>query len=304
MAWVAVGDGAVWATNEIAGHVYRIDPNTNRAQVVNRIAAPAAVAADKGAAWVAAGSPPAADVALPTSVCGQILSGGQANPRFLIVSDLPLQGSDIATTHQMVEAIQLVLKRRHYQAGPYTVGYQSCDDSTSQGGSVDDIRCYTNANAYARNPDVIGIIGSRLRLLATGDPDSQPGPERAARDDQPGQHGHGHARLVRGDTSPEDLQHLYPTGKRNFVRTPANDRLSAIALVQFAKEKGIKRLYLTWDRNVPVRGGTRSRRANGRSAPRTRDRRRRPLQPRGKELQTVRPTDRVDPRRRRLASGT
>ena len=60
----------------------------------------------------------------------------------------------------MVEAIQLVLEQRHYRAGAYTVGYQSCDDSTAQGGGFDRLRCYTNAKAYARNPDVIGIIGS------------------------------------------------------------------------------------------------------------------------------------------------
>ena len=60
----------------------------------------------------------------------------------------------------MVEAIRLVLERRHYRAGAYTIGYQSCDDSTAQGGGWDSIRCYSNAKAYARNPDVIGIVGS------------------------------------------------------------------------------------------------------------------------------------------------
>ena len=32
VTWVAVGAGAVWATNELAGLVYRIDPSTNKAQ--------------------------------------------------------------------------------------------------------------------------------------------------------------------------------------------------------------------------------------------------------------------------------
>ena len=59
----------------------------------------------------------------------------------------------------MVEAIQLVLARRHYRAGAYTIGYHSCDDSTAQARWVQQaVRCYTNAQAYARNPDVIGII--------------------------------------------------------------------------------------------------------------------------------------------------
>ena len=137
MSWVAVGAGAVWATNELAGLVYRIDPSTNKAHVVRRTDGPATVAVGGGAAWVSVAGPPPAGTALPSSVCSKIASGGEANPRFLIVSDFPLKGSDIAATHQMVEAIRLVLERRHYRAGAYTIGYQSCDDSTAQGGGYD-----------------------------------------------------------------------------------------------------------------------------------------------------------------------
>ena len=52
----------------------------------------------------------------------------------------------------MVEAIQLVLARRHYRAGAYTIGYQSCDDSTAQAGGTDAVRCYSNAQAYRATP--------------------------------------------------------------------------------------------------------------------------------------------------------
>ena len=131
---VAAGAGGVWATNELGGLVYRIDASTNKANVARRTDRPAAVAVGGDAAWVSVAGPPPAGTDLPTSVCNQIDAGGEANPRFVIVSDLPLKGSDIAYTHQMVEAIQLVLERRHYRAGAYAVGYQSCDDSTAQGG--------------------------------------------------------------------------------------------------------------------------------------------------------------------------
>ena len=36
----------------------------------------------------------------------------------------------------MMEAIRFVLERRDFRAGQYTVGYQSCDDSTAQAGDV------------------------------------------------------------------------------------------------------------------------------------------------------------------------
>jgi branched-chain amino acid transport system substrate-binding protein len=252
VSWVAVGDGAVWATNEIAGLVYRIDSRTNEAIVVNQTSAPAAVAVGAGAAWVIAAGRSSSGTALPTSVCSPVFSRGVSRPRFLIVSDLPLQGSEIADAHQMVEAIRLVLKRRGYRAGAYTIGYQSCDDSTSQAGGYTDVRCYLNAKAYARNPDVIGIVGAYnsgcslqeipIANRAPGGPLAMISPSNTVTN---------LTRVVRGVNDPAEIEHLYPTGERNFVRTPANDYLSAVALARFAKEKGVKRLFLTWDRNIP-----------------------------------------------------
>jgi DNA-binding SARP family transcriptional activator/ABC-type branched-subunit amino acid transport system substrate-binding protein len=243
---VSAGAGGVWATNELGGLVYRIDASTNKANVARRTDRPAAVAVGGDAAWVSVAGPPPAGTDLPTSVCNQIDAGGEANPRFVIVSDLPLKGSDIAYTHQMVEAIQLVLERRHYRAGAYAVGYQSCDDSTAQGGGWNSIRCYWNAKAYARNPDVIGIIGSynsgcsREEIPVANQAANGP----LAMISQASTYA-GLTRLVRGDNTPEDLQHLYPTGKRNFVRTPAGMRMTATAMAQFAKQKGVKRLFLS-----------------------------------------------------------
>jgi DNA-binding SARP family transcriptional activator/ABC-type branched-subunit amino acid transport system substrate-binding protein/DNA-binding beta-propeller fold protein YncE len=250
VSWVAVGAGVVWATNELAGLVYRIDPSTNEADVVRRTDGPATVAVGGGAAWVSVAGPPPAGTALPSSVCRKIASGGEANPRFLIVSDFPLKGSEIDRTHQMVEAIRLVLERRGYRAGAYTIGYQSCDDSTAQGGGFDALRCYWNAKAYARNPDVIGIVGS-YNSGCSGEliPVANEAPNGPLAMISPVSTVTELTRLVRGVTTPEDLEHLYPTGERNFVRTAAAGHLTAAAMAQFAKQKGVKRLFLSWERN-------------------------------------------------------
>ncbi len=250
VSWVAVGAGAVWATNELAGLVYRIDPSTNEAHVVRRTDGPATVAVGEGAAWVSVAGPPPSGTALPASVCSQIASGGEANPRFLIVSDFPLKGSEIARTHQMVEAIRLVLERRGYRAGAYTIGYQSCDDSTAQGGGYDTLRCYWNATAYARNPDVIGIVGS-YNSGCSGEviPVANQAPNGPLAMISPASTVTDLTRLVRGVTSLHDLKQLYPTGERNFVRTAAAGHLTAAAMAQFAKQKGVKRLFLSWERN-------------------------------------------------------
>ena len=89
----------------------------------------------------------------------------------------------------MTEAIRFVLEQRDFRAGPYTVGYQSCDDSTAQAGDFDLYKCVSNAKAYARNLAVIGVVGpynsdcSRVQI-----PIANAGPRRGLGDDQPVEH--------------------------------------------------------------------------------------------------------------------
>ena len=156
---VAFGEGAVWATNELAEEVYRIDPDTNEARVVSRMAAPRGIAVGEGAVWVTSAGPPSAEEALPASSCSKLVYGGAGSPRFVIASDLPLQRPARAATLPMTEAVRFVLEQRDFRAGHYTVGYQSCDDSTAQAGGYDLYKCFSNAKAYARNLAVLGVIG-------------------------------------------------------------------------------------------------------------------------------------------------
>lgn len=251
VGWVAFGEGAVWATNEVADTVYRIDPSTNGARVVGRMLAPAGVAVGEEGVWVTWAGQPSADAALPASACGGVFYGGAGSPRFLIVSDLPLQGEGRAFTLPMVEAIRFVLERRGFKAGPYTVGYQSCDDSTAQAGGFDAYRCFSNAKAYARTPDVLGVIGavnygcSQVEIpianQAPGGPLAMISPSNTPTF---------LTRPVRG-MDPDTLEKLYPSGERNYVRIAAADHLAARALVQAAKELGNERVAVLWDGDDP-----------------------------------------------------
>src|SRR5262245_12979203 len=157
---IAYGNGAVWATNEIMDRVYRIDPDTNTVDSLDGMTAPRGIAVGEGAAWVTTAGSPSADAALPASSCGDIYFGGEGKPDVLLVSDLPLRGGSSDSTRAMVEGIRFALDRRGFEAGRYSVGYQSCDPSTAQGGAPDEYRCMLNAKAYARNLDVIGVIGA------------------------------------------------------------------------------------------------------------------------------------------------
>ena len=59
----------------------------------------------------------------------------------------------------MADAIRLVLERREFRAGRFTVGYRSCDESTAQTGGFEQRRCAANADAYAQAEDLVAVIG-------------------------------------------------------------------------------------------------------------------------------------------------
>jgi branched-chain amino acid transport system substrate-binding protein len=205
------------------------------------MAAPAGVAVGEGRVWVTSAGPPPADAALPAPPCRDVYYEGAGDPRYLIASDLPLQGTREYTL-PMVAAVRFVLERRGFRAGPYTVGYQSCDDSTAQADGFDVYRCFSNAKAYARTPDVLGVIGaynfgcSQVEIpianQALGGPLAMISPSNTP------------LFLTRPfeGMDPAVLGKLYPSGERNFVRIAAADHLAAPALVEAAKEMGNERV--------------------------------------------------------------
>ena len=241
---VAFGEGAVWATNEIADEVYRIDPETNEARIVSRMAAPRGIAVGEGGVWVTSAGPPSAEEALPASSCSKLFYGGAGSPRLVVVSDLPLQGQPRAGTLPMTEAIRFVLEQRGFKAGPYTVGYQSCDDSTAQAGDYDLYKCFSNAKAYARNLAVIGIIGpNNSGCSAVEIPIANQAPGGALAMISPSNTLTGLTRPLR----PGEPEDRYPSGERNFVRIAAADHLQAVADAQLVKELGARRLFVLSD---------------------------------------------------------
>ena len=154
---MAFGDGVVCTGNWMDGTVSRIDPRTNTVTKVP-VGAPQALAAGAGSVWVsvAAGTK---DGNLPAATCSEVASGG-GRPDVLIASDLNLQGPDGAGPRQLVDAIRAVLQSHGFRAGKYVVGYQSCDDSTTQTGDYEQRKCAANANAYAHAKRVVAVIGA------------------------------------------------------------------------------------------------------------------------------------------------
>ena len=169
---IAFEPQGVWVTNLFDDTLSRIDPATNRvSRVIHMPAAPRDLAIGEGRVWVtlagANDSPAAATSARAGELagvrgadCRPVVFAGTGHPDALVVSDLPLQGTVRADTLPMSQAVALTLKRHHFRTGRFSVGYQSCDDSTAEAGFSDAQRCRRNPRAYAADPRVVGIIGA------------------------------------------------------------------------------------------------------------------------------------------------
>jgi branched-chain amino acid transport system substrate-binding protein len=189
---------------------------------------------------------------LPASSCGPIVYQGGGSPRFLIASDLPLQGAGRTQTIEMTKAIQFILGRApwSWKAGNYTVGYQSCDDSTAQAGKWDSAKCSANANAYARNGDVIGVIGTfNSGCAAIEIPILNRAPNGPVALVSPANTYVGLTTSGPGTAAGEPGKY-YPTGKRNYARVVAHDAYQGAADAILAKQFGIKRLYILNDKEA------------------------------------------------------
>jgi branched-chain amino acid transport system substrate-binding protein len=168
-------------------------------------------------------------------------------PRLLIVSDLPLQGGVRISAPQMAQAIAFVVRRHGFRAGRYEVAYQSCDDSVGRTGLADDAKCASNARAYGRNAEVVGVIGTLNSGCAVGAIPllnrAQGGPLAMI---SPSNSYVGLTRAGPG-TPAGGLNELYPTGRRNYLRVFPTDDLQGAALARLLADEGARRVFVLDD---------------------------------------------------------
>ena len=151
----------------------------------------------------------------------------------------------------MVAAIRLVLEQHGFRAGRHRIGYRSCDDATAQSGGTDVHRCFSNAEAYARDLDVVGVVGPFFSFCAQFQiPIANEAPDGPLAMIGPTTTVTGLTRPWRG-MDPGELERLYPTGARNFVRVAAADHLAAVALVKAADQLRRRRVFTLWDADDP-----------------------------------------------------
>ena len=253
---LTAGAGAAWVADE-DGTLARIDPATNQLEIIPVAHGLKDVAVAGDSVWVTTGAGlssgfTATNVAsgrvraLPAASCSPIYNGA-TSPRFLIAADLPLQGLERTVSAQASQAVLYALRQHGFRAGRYSVGYQECDDSTSEHGYWSSRQCAANAHAYATDASLIGVIGaansgcSQIEVPITNRAPAGPlamiSPENT------------YVGLTHSGpgTAPDEPARYYPTGTRNYARLTAADDVQATADALLAKRLGIRRIYILHD---------------------------------------------------------
>jgi branched-chain amino acid transport system substrate-binding protein len=188
--------------------------------------------------------------ALPSSSCTAVEYEGEGEADVLIASDFPLQGSSRTQTTQIVEAIRVLLEESNYKAGDHNVAFQSCDDSTAQAGKWDSGKCSTNAQAYAGNEKVVGVIGTfNSGCAAIVIPVLNQAPGGGVAMISPA---NTYVCLTEGGPGCDGTEpdKYYPSGSRNYARVVAHDAYQGAAVAEFAQEQGVKSVYILNDKEA------------------------------------------------------
>jgi DNA-binding SARP family transcriptional activator/ABC-type branched-subunit amino acid transport system substrate-binding protein/streptogramin lyase len=262
---LAVGAGAVWVADG-DGTLARVDPATNAVVRTTTVAHGLNDVAVAGrTVWVSSfrgygaplqGAPATATAtslrgvrALPSRMCSPLYYRAGDRPRRLIASDLPLQ--DTPQGVQMTEAIQFALHERGFRAGRHAIAYQACDDSRPTLLTPNYTRrCAPNAHAYARDPSVIGVIGTFQSDCATRElPILNRAPDGPVPMISPSNTYTGLTRAGPG-AARGDPDRYRPTGTRNYVRIIAPDDVQGAADALLARQLRLRRAYVLTDGTI------------------------------------------------------
>jgi branched-chain amino acid transport system substrate-binding protein len=168
-----------------------------------------------------------------------------------IYSSLPLQGSSNAQTIPMVNGMKLALSQAGNKAGPWTVNYQSLDDSTAAAGKWDPTQTGANARKVASDPKAVYYVGefnsgasevSIPILNGAGIPQVSPANTYVGlTTNLPG-------------SAPGEPGKYYPTGKRTYLRIVPIDSIQAAADLIAMKQAGCTKVAVANDKEAYGQG--------------------------------------------------
>jgi len=187
-------------------------------------------------------------LALVAAGCG----GGDDGDTLKIVSDLPLQGSNLVQTEQMVQAIEYVLEQADNKAGDYDIEFESFDDAIASTGNWDEAKCAENGRTYADDEDIVAVIGTYnsgcagiiIPILN----------EAGVAMISPANTAVGLTHAGPG-SSPGEPEKYYPTGERNYVRVVASDDFQGGVGAQYMmNELGVTKVFILDDKEQYGKG--------------------------------------------------
>ncbi len=176
-------------------------------------------------------------------------AGGEVG-RIKIVSSLPRTGSAKAQTDTIVNGIKIAMEEAGWRAGGFEIVYADWDDATAGAGQWTAEAETANAARAVRDPDVMVYIGTynsgaakismpilnKAHLLMISPANTWPG-------------------LTKPDKGDPGEPAIYrPTGKVNYVRMVPTDDLQGPLGAAWAKELGVKRVYVLDDNEVYGKG--------------------------------------------------
>jgi branched-chain amino acid transport system substrate-binding protein len=174
-------------------------------------------------------------------------SGSSSSKTVDIYSSLPLQGASSAQTGPLVNGIKLALSEAGGKAGPWTVNYQSLDDSTAAAGEWDPSQTAANARKAAADPKTVYYIGEfnsgasevSIPILNEGGiPQVSPANTYVGlTTNEPG-------------SAPGEPQKYYPTGTRTYLRIVPIDSIQAAADLIAMKQAGCTKVAVANDKEA------------------------------------------------------
>jgi branched-chain amino acid transport system substrate-binding protein len=167
-----------------------------------------------------------------------------------IVSCLPRTGSAKAQTDTIVNGIRMAFDEAGWKAGNFTIVYEDWDDATAATANWDPAQVTQNADRAVKDKDVMIMIGhynsgaamisipilNKVDLLMISPANTWPGLTKP------------------GKGEPGEPEKYRPTGRVNYVRVVPADDIQGIVGADWAKEMGVKSVFIIDDREVYGKG--------------------------------------------------
>jgi branched-chain amino acid transport system substrate-binding protein len=172
------------------------------------------------------------------------------SPVIKIISSLPRTGSASAQAQTMVNGIRMAIEEASGKVGNFTIAYEDWDDASPERGQWDPAVEAQNAQKAVEDPDIMAYIGTynsgaakiampilnKASLVMVSPANTYPG-------------------LTKPGLGEANEPQVYrPSGKINYFRVVPADDIQGEVAAQWAKELGVKKVFVLHDRELYGKG--------------------------------------------------